>query len=148
MGSLNLFDFFYMEKNKAILQLPFFLKRKRGRVIKLLSGDKNLIFLSILAFIVGFVISLLEFVCTGQILFPIMAVVKSASPLRITAIFYLLLYTFMFIVPLLFILLFFYVGYSSKILGEKQKTKHKIIKLLTSILLFIVGGYILYISLL
>jgi len=148
IASLNLFDFFYMEKSRAVLQLPAFLKKRRGRVIKILSGDRGVVFLSILAFVTGFAISMLEFVCTGQILFPVMAVIKSASPLRATAILYLLLYTSMFIVPLLAILAFFYMGYSSKILGEKQKTRHRIIKLLTSILLFIIGGYILYISLL
>ena len=146
IASLNAIDFFRMEDKKAILQLPMFLKRRRGRIIKILTGEKSILILSLLAFIVGLGISLLEFVCTGQILFPIMAVIKSASPLRTTALLYLLLYNFMFIVPLLLILSLFYIGYNPKAIGEIQKRRNRMVKAFTTILLTIVGVYMLIIA--
>lgn len=147
IASLNAIDFFRMEDKKAILQLPMFLKRRRGRIIKILTGEKSIFILSLLAFIVGLGISLLEFVCTGQILFPIMAVIKSASPLRTTAFLYLLLYNSMFIVPLLLILFLFYIGYNPKTIGEIQKRRNRMVKAFTTILLTIVGIYMLIIAL-
>lgn len=141
----NLWDYFKVEKKgKTILQLPRFLKRRRGRIIKILTEKEGIVILTVLAFIVGLGISLLEFVCTGQILIPIMAVIKSASPLKITAFTYLILYNIMFIVPLLLILALFYVGYSSKALGEFQKKRQGLVKILTALILAAIGIYMLY----
>ena len=141
----NVWDYFKVEKKKkTILQLPRFLKRRRGRIIKILTEKEGIVILTALAFIVGLGISLLEFVCTGQILIPIMAVIKSASSLKITAFAYLVLYNVMFIIPLLAILLLYYIGYSSKALGEFQKKKHGLVKIFTAFILMVVGIYMLY----
>lgn len=148
LGGINVIDYFRIEKEeRTILQLPKFLKKRRGRIIRILTEKEGVILLSFLAFIVGFGISLLEFVCTGQILFPIMAVIKSASPLKTTAFAYLIVYNIMFIVPLLLILLFFYIGYSSEFLGEMQKRRHGLVKIFTAIVLLIAGIYMLYVAL-
>ena len=148
LAALNMVDYFRIEKEeKTILQLPKFLKKRRGRVIKILTERKGILLLSFLAFAAGFAIALLEFVCTGQILFPIMAVIKSASPLKITAFAYLIAYNIMFIIPLLLILLFFYIGYSSEAIGEMQKRRHGLVKIFTSLVLLIAGIYMLYIAL-
>ena len=143
-----MYDYFRIEKEeKTVLQLPNFLKKRRGRIIKILTEKRGIILLSFLAFLVGLGISLLEFVCTGQILFPIMAVIKSASPLKTTAFLYLIAYNIMFIVPLLLILSFFYLGYASEALGEMQKRRHGLVKIFTSLVLLIAGIYMLYIAL-
>ena len=76
-----------------------------------------------------------------------MAVIKSASPLRTTAIGYLILYTSMFILPLLVILALFYKGFTSQKLGEMQKKRQGLVKILTAMVLGIVGSYMLYITL-
>jgi len=76
-----------------------------------------------------------------------MAVIKSASPLKITAFAYLIAYNIMFIIPLLLILLFFYIGYSSEAIGEMQKRRHGLVKIFTSLVLLIAGIYMLYIAL-
>ncbi|KAA0004424.1 MAG: hypothetical protein FE044_00040 [Thermoplasmata archaeon] len=144
----NIWDYFKIEKKKKpILQLPLFLKKRRGRIIKILTQKEGIVILAAMAFIVGLAISLLEFVCTGQILIPIMAVIKSASPLKTTAFIYLLIYSVMFIVPLLIILFFYYIGYSSKALGEFQKRRHGFVKIFTALILLLIGGYMLYTAL-
>ena len=141
----NAWDYFKVEKKgKTILQLPRFLKRRRGRIIKILTEKEGIVILTVLAFIVGLGISLLEFVCTGQILIPIMAVIKSASTLKTTAFTYLVLYNIMFIVPLLLILVLYYVGYSSRALGEFQKKRQGLVKILTASILAAIGIYMLY----
>ena len=144
ISAFNVWDYFRIEKDeKTILQLPRFLKKRRGRIIKVLTGDRKIALLSALAFATGLGISMLEFVCTGQVLFPIMAVIKSSSPLKITAFIYLLIYNTMFILPLLIILALFYKGFSSEKLGEMQKRGHGAVKLATAAVLAVVGIYML-----
>jgi len=148
LAIFNIGDYLRMGRNeKPMLQLPRFLKRRRGRIIRVLTEERGILMLAGLAFATGLGISLLEFVCTGQILLPIMAVIKSASSLRATAIGYLILYTSMFILPLLIILGLFYKGFTSQKLGEMQKRRQGLVKLLTAVVLGIVGIYMLYISL-
>jgi hypothetical protein len=148
LAVFNIGDYLRMgREEKPVLQLPRFLKRRRGRLIRVVTEERGLVMLAILAFATGLGISLLEFVCTGQILFPIMAVIKSASPLRTTAIGYLILYTSMFILPLLVILALFYKGFTSQKLGEMQKKRQGLVKILTAMVLGIVGSYMLYITL-
>jgi cytochrome c biogenesis protein CcdA len=144
LGFFNVYDYRRVKKDeKPILQLPRFLKKKRGRIIRILTKKRGIPLLVALAFLVGFGISLLEFVCTGQILIPVLAVIKTASPERITAYLYLIIYNIMFIVPLLLILGFFYIGYQSETFGEILRSRQGIIKILTAIFLFIIGIYMI-----
>jgi cytochrome c biogenesis protein CcdA len=146
LGSFNVFDYIRVKKNEdPILQLPRFLKSKRGRIIRVLTQDRGIPFLVMLAFLVGLGIALLEFVCTGQVLIPILAVIKNASPERFTAYLYLILYNIMFIVPLLLILGFFYFGYKSETFGEILRSRQGLIKILTAVFLFVIGLYMLII---
>ncbi len=148
VASLNLVDVALIRNSeRTVLQLPRFLKRRRGRLIRVLTGRHGLVALAVLAFATGLGISLLEFVCTGQVLFPIMAVIKQASPLWMTAFGYLLLYTAMFIVPLLVVLMLFYAGYTSDRLGEWQRRHQGMVKLLTALVLGVIGGWMLYVTL-
>ncbi|MEA2054266.1 MAG: hypothetical protein U9O96_04000 [Candidatus Thermoplasmatota archaeon] len=146
LAAFNVWDYFKISnEEKPVLQLPKFLKRRRGRIIKVLTQKREILILSLLAFATGLGISLLEFVCTGQILLPVMAVIKSASSLRMIAFAYLLLYNTMFIVPLLIVMALFYEGYSSEKLGEMQKKRQGTVKLLTALVLGVIGIYMLYI---
>ncbi len=146
LGIFNLYDYVRVKKDEdPILQLPRFLKSKRGRIIRVLTQDRGIPFLIILAFLVGFGIALLEFVCTGQVLIPVLAVIKNTSPERFTAYLYLILYNIMFIVPLLLILGFFYIGYKSETFGEVLRSRQGLIKILTAIFLFVIGIYMLMI---
>jgi len=144
LAFFNIYDYIRVKKEEApILQLPRFLKRRRGRVIRVLTGDHRILVLVMLAVVVGFGIALLEFVCTGQVLIPVLAVIKNASAERFTAYLYLILYNIMFIFPLLLILGFFYVGYKSEAFGEILRSGQGAIKILTAVFLLIIGGYML-----
>jgi len=141
LGIFSLFDFFIIKKGgKAVLQLPLFLKKRRGRIIKRITEDKKITALAIIAFATGFAISALEFACTGQVLVPVVTMIQTSA----LAFIYLLIYNFMFIVPLLIILMLFHFGYSSARIGEMQKKSYGYAKLLIGIFLLVLGSVMLY----
>lgn len=65
----------------------------------------SLIILAAGAFASGFIIALLESVCTGQVYLPTIAFVTKVANLRLQALFYLVLYNLAFILPLVIIFL-------------------------------------------
>jgi len=145
LGFFSLYDFVAIRKEKkVVLQLPNFLKKRRGRVIKRITEDKKIALLALIAFISGFLISAIEFACTGQILLPIIAVIKSSTASKTLALIYLIIYNIMFILPLLFILALFYFGYSSKEMAGAQKKSYAYVKLFIGIFLIIIGSYMVY----
>ncbi len=146
LGILSISDFFIVKKGKeAILQLPMFIKKRRGRIIKGITGDRSIAVLAIISFSAGFAISVLEFACTGQIYVPILGkLVAESSTFSTTALIFLIIYNFMFILPLLIILSLFYFGRSSKALGEMQKSSYAYVKLLIGIFLLVLGSFMFY----
>lgn len=56
------------------------------------------------ALVTGFLVSLLEAVCTGQMYLPTILFVMKSAPMKMTAFTYLVLYNLMFIVPLVTVL--------------------------------------------
>jgi len=144
LGLFSIGDFFSVRKGgKAVLQLPMFLKKRRGRIIKRISEDRKITALIIIAISSGFLIAALEFACTGQVALPVVTVIESSSPLRFVAFAYLLLYDFMFILPLLIILLLFHKGKSSAALGKEHMKKYAYTKLATGIFLMVLAFFML-----
>jgi len=148
LATFNIFDYFRIgQDEKTILQLPGFLKRRRGRIIRVLTKKRGMVLLAILAFLTGIGIAFLELPCTGQIYLVIVAAVRSTAVHWTDSIPILLLYNAMFILPLLIILGLFYKGVTSQKLGEMQKKRQGLVKLLTALVLAIVGSYMLYLVL-
>lgn len=140
LGAFSITDFFAIRKGKtAVLQLPLFLKKRRGRIIKHITEDRRITVLALVACIVGFAISALEFACTGQVLIPVITVIQGATSSRAIGILYLVIYTAFFILPLLLILALFHMGYSSARIGEMQKKSYGYAKLLIGIFLLSLG---------
>jgi cytochrome c biogenesis protein CcdA len=94
------------------LGLPKGFRVKINQYLKRSFSEKKLIVAAILS---GFVISLLEAGCTGQIYLPtIMYIARESTSLRVF--FYLFLYNVFFIIPLLVVFLGVYYGSQSKAL--------------------------------
>jgi len=94
------------------LGLPKGFRVKINQYLKKSFSEKKLIFAAILS---GFVISLLEAGCTGQIYLPtIMYIARQSSSMR--AFLYLILYNAFFIIPLLVVFFGVYYGSQSKAL--------------------------------
>lgn len=92
------------------LQLPESVKKKIHSVIgdhyrrrAAGGGEKNLSMIPLIAsaFATGFLVSLLEAVCTGQVYLPTITFVLKTTQVKLLALAYLLVYNIMFVVPLL-----------------------------------------------
>ena len=122
---LSLYDFIVYQitkdSDKVIMQLSKNNKERVHKIIRyfLRDKDKSAFRLFCAAVIVGFLVSLIEAVCTGQVYLPTIAVIlKEANQDFLRAIMYLLIYNLMFIVPLVIIFVLSLLGYESKTFNE------------------------------
>ncbi|MGZ3606268.1 MAG: hypothetical protein ACXU9P_15120 [Thermodesulfobacteriota bacterium] len=122
------------------LQLPNFLKKRIHQAIRKESKSTRYFFAAIGA---GFVVSILEFTCTGQVYLPTILFVTNIPSLKASAVSYLLLYNFMFIVPLLIIFGIVYWGVTSEQLAFFLQKRASSIKLYTSLLFFALAGILI-----
>ncbi len=152
LGLLAIWDYVKFKKTKSasdsLLQLPGFLKKKINLVIGagLRDKKKSLLKLSVISFGVGFLVSLLEAVCTGQVYLPTIVFILKNTNLRLRATFYLLLYNLMFIVPLVVVFFLALLGVSSDKFNQFLKKHIGKIKILMAILFIALGTLIIWIN--
>jgi cytochrome c biogenesis protein CcdA len=103
------------QSKRILLQLPESFKRRIHDAIRKHAKGTNLV---LGAVILGFVVTLFESVCTGQVYLPTIAFVLKHPDMRVNALFYLVLYNLMFILPLVVIFLLAYFGLKSDQLGK------------------------------
>ncbi len=158
LGFLALYDFFKFKRTGQteglILQLPAGIKNQIHSLIGLHyrkakeSGGKvlrlHILRLALSALIVGFLVSILEAVCTGQVYLPTITFVLKVSHLKLQALGYLVLYNIMFIVPLFIIFLFALLGVTSEQFSKILKKHLSAIKIVMAILFFSLGVFLLW----
>jgi len=140
LGVLSLYDYFQLKRNRPSemkLQLPDFLKKMIHKTIREGSQSPRYFIAAVTA---GFIVSILEFTCTGQVYLPTILFVTNIPSLRANAISHLLLYNLMFIIPLLIIFGVVYWGVTSEQLAFFLKKRVSSIKLFTSLLFFALAG--------
>ncbi|MHC4874300.1 MAG: cytochrome c biogenesis CcdA family protein [Planctomycetota bacterium] len=134
-GALSLFDAFYTRKNNGIplFKLPKFLKQKTNHTIarglhteKWIAGG----------FSIGVIVSLLEFACTGQVYIPTILYMINTGTMVSRAYYLFTLYNFMFVLPLLIVLLLCIKGFEAKKLWDILKGRAALSKAVTSALFF------------
>ncbi len=149
LGLFSLYDFFVFKKTGKTedikLKLPHALRQRIQSLIgkgyrqdaqESSNGEKprkTLFRLGALAFAVGFLVSILESVCTGQVYFPTIAFITRVPVLRAKAISYLFLYNLMFIIPLLVIFFLTLAGLTSEGFSRLCRRHLAKIKFLTAI---------------
>lgn len=149
LGLFSLYDFFVFKKTGKTedikLKLPHALRQKIQSLIgKGYRQDtqknsneekpqKTIFRLSVLALVIGFLVSILESVCTGQVYFPTIAFITRVPALRAKAISYLFLYNFMFIIPLMFIFFLTLAGLTSESFSRFCRLHLAKIKFLTAL---------------
>ena len=114
LSVLSFYDYWKVRMGRAedsLLQLGGDTKKKIHRVVRKSSRSRWLILSSIGA---GFVISLYELGCTGQIYLPMVAYMVKNNP-EIRTVIPLLLYNTGFIIPLVAVFFLFYKGTDSKV---------------------------------
>ncbi len=145
LGVLSISDFFRSRKGDfgdMTLQLPDRLKKRIHKVI--ISENeprarRNIILASATT---GFLVSILEMACTGQVYLPTIIYVMGAPGLKTRAVFYLLLYNLMFILPLVVVFAVVYFGTTSEQLTGFLKRNTPVIKLLTAVLFFAIAFFL------
>ena len=103
------------DTKQVTLGLP---KKVRDRIHKVIRTGLTTRGLLIGSLSIGFLVSILESICTGQVYLPTIVFMTRAPGMQASAIGYLLLYNVMFIVPLLVILALTYFGVRSETLGN------------------------------
>ena len=136
------------------LQLPPAVKNQIHRVIGMHYRKDKAIFpgaqsgtmfkLIITALVTGFLISILEAVCTGQVYLPTITFVLKTTTIKIRAFAYLVLYNLMFILPLFVIFLCALMGTTSEDFARFLKKHFLATKVLMAVLFFVLGIYLVW----
>ncbi len=147
---LNFLDFFAAKNErygKIKMQLPAKLRKMNHNVIKKMTDVKNQKKLLVLCFVLGAIISVGEFLCTGQIyLATIVYVLQNSSVFDMKAFVYLVLYSTAFIVPLTIITIAVHKSKAYFNLSELVRGKMHLIKLINAIvfLVFVIVVILLF----
>lgn len=123
------------------LNLPKGLRKRINAVIRKGRGTNRYV---IGAFATGLVISLLELACTGQVYLPTIIFVSSMPELRLRAIFYLVIYNLLFILPLVVVFILAYFGTTSEDLTRFLRKHAAAVKIGLGILFFALGLWLLF----
>ena len=158
LGILAVYDFFKFKRTAQteglLLQLPQAVKNQIHSLIGLHyrrtkeEGARilkpHILRLALSALIVGFLVSILEAVCTGQVYLPTITFVLKITRFKLQALGYLILYNIMFIVPLFIIFLFALLGVTSEQFSRILRKHLSAIKILMAILFFGLGIFLLW----
>jgi len=117
----------------AKLQLAPFLKKMIHSTIRKNVKLGNYV---LMAAVTGFVVSLLELACTGQIYLPTIMFISTIPKLRVNALLYLIFYNLMFVLPLVFVFTLSYWGTSSQQIGALTQKYFGKIKLAMTFIFF------------
>ncbi|MCX5708811.1 MAG: hypothetical protein NTY14_07600 [Candidatus Omnitrophica bacterium] len=157
-GAMAVIDFYKFKKSGKSegmsLQLPQAVKNQIHKVIgSQYRKDKsatpqarpgsigNLI---ITALVTGFLVSLLEAVCTGQMYLPTITFVLKSTNIKLKAFLYLVLYNLMFILPLCIIFICALAGTTSEDFTRFLKKHFLLSKVLMAVLFFFLGIYLVW----
>ncbi len=118
------------EQGDMTLRLPMGIRRRIHRVIRESAQMRAFV---VIALVTGFVVSLLELACTGQVYLPTIMFVLSVPEMAARAFLYLFLYCVMFVIPLIVVFLLSYFGTTSEQLGAFVGRHTASIKLVTAL---------------
>jgi cytochrome c biogenesis protein CcdA/thioredoxin-related protein len=113
-GIFSIYDYYQVKRGnikKIKLQLPKSVKDRIHNVIRQKTRARNFI---LAAFVGGFIISILELACTGQMYLPTIVFVSSMSEYRVHSILLLIIYNIMFVLPLIAIFILGSYGITSE----------------------------------
>lgn len=143
LATLNIFDYFVAKKEKYGMiknQLPSKLKNMNYLIIKKFSRINNKKILIVAMFFLGAIISVGEFLCTGQIyVLTITYMIRLGNGLSLLAFGYLCIYSLGFITPLTIILLILSKTQDVFFMSEWIRERLPFIKLMTAITLIVLG---------
>jgi thiol-disulfide isomerase/thioredoxin len=156
LGAFSLYDYIQVKKgrpSRMTLQVPNSLKKRIHRIIRTREGEleaargsQSARFL-FAAIGIGFIVTLLQSTCTSQVYLPTILFVTHIPSLRSSALFYLILYNLVYILPLVVIFGIVYWGTTSEQLSFFLQRRTSTIKLLTALFFFVLAGILIFILL-
>lgn len=147
---LSIYDWLNYTKTGSsegmLLQLPKSFKLNINRITGAFMRGKNRSPLYLLgaSFTVGVAVSLIEAVCTGQVYVPTIVFIMKDPALRSKAIWYLLLYNFMFVLPLVAVFLLSFAGFESGRFSALFKKHLGLTKILLALVFLALGLMLLF----
>ncbi|MBU4313073.1 MAG: hypothetical protein KJ706_10225 [Candidatus Omnitrophica bacterium] len=153
LGILSLVDYFRFKKSKdsksIILKLPQAIKNKIHSVIgsdfrkDKKSEKRNFWKIIWIALSAGFMVSLLESFCTGQVYLPTIAFVLKMPDKSISAFLYLIMYNLAFIAPLVAVFFLGLFGVTSNAFSRFMEKRLGLVKLSTAALFFLLAAVLI-----
>jgi cytochrome c biogenesis protein CcdA len=107
----------------------------KSRIHKTISGNLSTSSLFIGTLVTGFLVTLLEAVCTGQVYLPTIILMTRAEGLRLTGWLYLVYYNLLFVIPLLIIMVLAYFGLRWDELSRATRKRLPLLKTVMGIVL-------------
>ncbi len=156
LGVVSIYDLLKFKQTKnaeaMLLQLPKPVKDQIHKIIgqhyrihtQGANAPRPVFKLIISALITGFLVSVLEAVCTGQTYLPTIAFVLKTNSFNFRALVFLFIYNLMFILPLLVIFIFALFGATSAQFAGFLKKHMLAIKALLAILFFGLGSFLIW----
>jgi len=144
---LNMNDYIRAKQekyNKMVLQLPSWLKGFNQRIMKNAAKYTGSRYIVVLMIFIGMLLAFGEFLCTGQIYLTSIVVLIQGSSVEWLAVFYLILYSIAFILPLIILIIFVYIGKKVFHLSEKLLEKLPLIKIISSFIFILFGIYVVF----
>lgn len=145
VGLYSFYDAYSYHKSKdagkIILQLPKSVKKAIHKVISLNLQGKNLIFWTLLT---GFLVTLLEAVCTGQVYLPTIILIAKSSDMRLIGWLYLALYNFLFVLPLLIIVVMVNYGLTWQKLVATSKKTLTVVKIIMGCIMLLLAIFLAF----
>lgn len=142
LGLVSIYDYYLFKKEGARamkLQLPVAFKRMIHTIIR---KTRTTAFIVPFAFAAGFIVSLFELGCTGQVYLPIITLMSEPT-LRVQAVLYLILYNIMFMLPLLVVFGLVSFGVRSQKLDDFAHRHTGKVKLIIAAVLFALAAVVL-----
>jgi len=144
LGMISFYDYVLFKRGQVAkwkLQLPMGLKKKIHEIIREEARFKG----GLLAtFGAGFIIAVCTVICTGQVYLPTIGFVMAIPELRKNAIFNLILYNIMYIVPLVGVFVLTFFGVTSEKIAFVTKKYTGTVKLLTAVLFLALAGLLFF----
>ncbi|NLE00326.1 MAG: hypothetical protein GX640_10670 [Fibrobacter sp.] len=123
------------------LQLP---KPVKLAIHKVISGNLSGTSLFIGAVVTGFLVTLLEAICTGQMYVPYIVAMTQRASLRLAGYGFLVLYNFLFVLPLLVVMILAYYGMKWNDLAKKTQKNMVAMKIILGVVMTGLAIYLVW----
>jgi cytochrome c biogenesis protein CcdA len=121
------------------LQLP---KSVKMRIHKVITGNLSGTSLLLGATVTGFLVTLLEAICTGQMYLPYIVAMTRRDALRTTGLAYLAFYNLLFVLPLLVVMVLAYYGMKWNALAKKTQNNMVTLKTVLGVVMLSLALYL------